>query len=96
MLEVVGVDVRDTLGDLGARHSAVEVEHLGSDLLEDIRAGLDAHQLIVELVSCADDLNIVKVVGIDGGETDTAIVHLTSEDFVAKEVVTENAAIGIG
>jgi hypothetical protein len=59
VLEVVGVNVGDTLGNLGAGHSTVKVEHLGSNLLEDIGAGLDAHQLIVELVSCADDLNII-------------------------------------
>ena len=59
VLEVVGVNVGDTLGDFRAGHSTVKVEHLGSNLLEDIGAGLDAHQLIVELVSCADDLNII-------------------------------------
>jgi len=95
VLEVVGVNVRDTLGDLGAGHSAVKVEHLRSNLLEDIGAGLDAHQLIVELVPCTDDFNIIKVVSIDGGEPNTAIVHLSSEHFVAKEVVTEYTAIGI-
>jgi len=35
-------------------------------------------------------------VGVHGGEADTAVVHLASEDLVSEEVVTEDAAVGVG
>ena len=95
VLHVVVVDVGHSLGDFRAGHAAVQVQHLGSNLLHDISCALDGHQLVVKSFATADDLNIVDVVAIDGGQAHTAVVHLASEHFVAEEPVTEDTAIAV-
>jgi hypothetical protein len=48
------------------------------------------------MVSSSDNLDIVEVVRVDGWEADTAIVHLSGENFVSVEVVSEKTAIRVG
>jgi hypothetical protein len=95
VLKVVGVEVSDTLCDLRARHTTVQVEHLGSNLLQNIGARQNTHQLIIELVSSADKLKIVKEVSIDAWESNTSIVNLASENLITEEVVAENATVRV-
>ena len=47
------------------------------------------------MVSSTDDLNIVHVVTIDGWQADTAVVHLSSEDLISEEIVSENTAVRV-
>jgi hypothetical protein len=95
VLQVVVIDMGDTLGDLRARYATVQIEHLGSNLLEHISTTLDAHQLVVELVSTSYYLNIIKIMSIDGGKANTAIVHLAGKYLVAEEVMSENTAVTV-
>lgn len=92
---MIVVDVGHTLGNLRARNATIQIEHLGSNLLEHIGTALDAHKLIVKLVSSSNNLNVVKEVSIDCGKADSAIIHLASENLVAEEVVTENTAVTV-
>jgi len=96
MLDVVAVDVRDTGGGLGAVDAATEVEHLGADFLVQVGGALELHEVVVEVVATTDNLNIVDEVRVDGGEADTAVVHLAGENFVSVEVVSEKAGVGVG
>ena len=95
MLQVVVIDVGDTLGNFRARDATVQIKHLGSDLLENIGTTLDAHQLIIELVSTSDYLDIIEIMSVDGGKADTAVVHLAGEYLVAEEVMSENTAVTV-
>lgn len=45
------------------------------------------------MVSATEHLDLVQVVRVDGGEADTAVVHLSSEDLVAEEIVTKHAVV---
>lgn len=96
MLEVVVIDVGDSLGNFAARNSAVEVEDLLTNLLNDFRRVFAGHKLVVKLVAAAVDLNVVKEVRVYGGKANTAVVHLASENFVTEEVVSEDTAVGVG
>lgn len=95
-LHVVGIEVRDSLSNLGSGDSASSLDHLLSNFSVDIVMGLEVHELVVEVVSASDDLNIVHVMGVDGRETHTAVVHLTGENFITHEVVSEETAIRVG
>ena len=95
MLQVVVIDVGHTLGNFRARHATVQIKHLGSNLLENIGTTLDAHQLIIELVSTSDYLDVIEIMSIDGGKADTAVVHLACEYLVAEEVMSENTAVTV-
>lgn len=47
------------------------------------------------MVATANDLDIIDVVTINGWQAHTAVVHLTGENFIAKEVVTEDTAVRV-
>jgi len=95
VLHVIVVNVRNALGDLGAGNAAVEVKHLGSNLLHHVGGALNGHKLVVEGLAGTNDLNVVDVVTVDGGQADSAVVHLAGEHFVSKEPVSENTAITV-
>jgi len=95
-LHVVGIEVSDSLGNLGSGDSASSLDHLLSDFSVNLIVRLEVHHLVVEVVAATDDLNVVHKVRVDGGEADTTVVHLTREDFVTHEVVTENTTVRVG
>jgi len=95
-LHVVGIEVGNSLGDLRSGDSASGLDHLLSDLGVNLVVRLEVHHLVVEVVAASDDLNVVHEVSVDGGQADTTVVHLTGEDFVTHEVVSENTAVGVG
>jgi hypothetical protein len=96
VLHVVRVEVGHAVGDLGAVHAAAQGEQLGADLLVDGLVGLGVQKRVPEVVAATDDLDVVQVVAVDGGQADTAVVHLAGEDLIAEEVVAENAGVGVG
>lgn len=95
-LHVVGIEVRNSLGDLRSGDSASGLDHLLSNFSVDLIVRLEVHHLVVEVVSATDDFDVVHVVGVDGGQADTTVVHLTGEDLVTHEVVSEETTIGVG
>jgi len=95
-LHVVGVEVGNSLSNFRSGDSASGLDHLLSDLSVDLVVRLEVHHLVVEVVSATDDLNIVHEVSVDGRETHSAVVHLTGEDLVSHEVVSEKTTVGVG
>lgn len=93
-LDVVRIDGGDSLSDLGSRDSAAELEEVHADLLVEAGGGLVGEERVEQVVSATEDLNLIEVVRVDGGKADTAIVHLSSEDLIAEEIVTEDAVVG--
>ena len=92
---VVVVNVSNTSSDLTSVNSSVEEQELGTNFLVALFGALGKHELVVEGIAATDNLNIVKIVRVDGGEADTAVVHLTGEDLVTVEEVAEDAAVTV-
>ena len=88
--------MRHARGDLRAGHTAVQIEHLGSDLLHNIRGALDGHQFVVESVAATYDFDIIQVVAVNGGKGNAGVVHLAGEDFISEEPVAKDAAVAVG
>lgn len=96
VLHVVSIKTGYAFGNFAARYTASLLEHLGADFC--VRNSLVftvAHELVVEVVAASDDFNIVQVVRVDSGKAHTAVVHLTSEDFVSEEVVSEESGVTV-
>jgi hypothetical protein len=96
VFHVIGVEVGNTLGNFRARDATTLLDHLESDLT--VGGGLAlgvVHEGVVDVVARADNLNIVHVVTVDSGEAHTAVVHLSSENFVSEEVVSEKTRVGV-
>ena len=51
------------------------------------------HQFVVELVASSENFNVIEEVGVDGGETDSTVVHLAGEYFISIEVISKNTTI---
>ena len=92
---MIRVNVRNSLCDFRPRNPSIQVEHLGANLLHDVRSWLNGHELVPEGVSSAHNFHVIHEVRVDGWLTNAAVVHLTSENFISEEPVTENAAIAI-
>jgi len=95
-LHVVGIEVGNSLSNLRSGDSASGLDHLLSDLSVDFIVRLEVHHLVVEVVPATDDLNIVHEVRVNGRKAHSAVVHLTGEDFVSHEVVSEKTTVGVG
>lgn len=84
------------MGDLGSVDTAAKGQNLGADLLVDGLVALNVEEGVPQVVAASNDLNLVHVVGVDGGHADTAVVHLAGEDLVTEEVVAPDAGVGVG
>ena len=96
LLDVIVVNVSGSLGNLTSWDSSAELKHILTNSRVDRRWSLSGHELVVEVVSTSDNFNIVEIVSVDGWKANTAIVHLSSENFVAIEPVAENATVRVG
>jgi hypothetical protein len=97
VLHVVSIEVSNTLGNFRARDTTALLDHLLSDLT--VSGGLAlgvSHEGVVDVVARTDNFNIVHVVTVDSGEAHTAVVHLSGEDFVSEEVVSEKSTVRVG
>jgi len=95
LFDVVVINAGNSLGDLVSWDSSVEIEHVLTNFLVDGFWRLSGQELVVEIVSASDDLNVVQVVRVNGWETNTAVVHLSGENLVTEEIVSENTAVGV-
>jgi len=96
VLHVVVVEVSNALSDLTARNAAANGEDLVTDLCGNFSWSLTCDKFVVKLVTATEDLDVVEEVGVDGRKADTAVVHLSGEDLVTEEVVSEDTAIRVG
>lgn len=93
LLDMVVVDMSNSLGNLTSWESSAELEHVLTDIGVNRLWGLGGQELVVEVVSASDALNVVEVVRVNGWKADTAVVHLSGEDLVSVEVVTEETTV---
>lgn len=96
VLDVVVVDVGNSLGNLRSWESSAKLEHVLTNFLVHGLWGFSGKELVVKVVSTSDNLDVVEVVRVDGWEADSAVVHLSSEDLVSEEVVSEKSGITVG
>jgi hypothetical protein len=95
MFEVMVVKMSNSLCNFTARNSTVKRQDLVSDLLGDFTWCLTCHEFVVEAVTTSENFDIIKIVRVDSGKANTAVVHLSSEDFVSEEIVTPDTAIRV-
>ena len=62
LLDVVVVDMGDSLGDLTSWPSSAQGEHVSADVTVEGCWALGGQELVVEVVSSSDYLNIVEIV----------------------------------
>ena len=97
MLNVVVINVGNSGCDLTSWESSSEFEDLGTNVsVEFTSICSTGHQQVVKVISSSDNLNIVKVVRVDSWKADTAVVHLSCEDFITKEVVSKDTTVRVG
>ena len=92
---MISVNVRNSSSDFSSWNSSSHLEHILSNLLVNILWSLSSEKGVVHHVSSSDDLDVIKVMSPDSWEADTAIVHLSGEDFVSEEVVTEKTTVRV-
>lgn len=92
---MISINVRNSLRDFRPCNSSVQIEHLWTDLLHDVRRWLNGHEFVPEGVTSANYLHIVHVVRVYGRLTHATVVHLPRENFISEEPVTENTTIAI-
>jgi hypothetical protein len=71
----------------------IQVEHLLSNLLHQLRTRLQSEQFVVKGVPASDNFDIIDVVAINSWQAHSTVIHLSGEDFIAVEPVSENATI---
>lgn len=74
---------------------SIQVDKLLTNLLHEFGAALKSEQFIVEGVAASHNFNIVDVVAVDCRQAHATVVHLTGENFISKEPVSEYATIRI-
>ena len=95
ILDVVVVNVGNSLGNLRSWESSAELEHVLTNVVVHGLWGLSGKELVVEVVSTSNNLDVVQVVRIDGWKAHSAVVHLSSEDLITEEVVSEKSSITV-
>ena len=95
LLDMVVIDMSNSLSDLTSWKSSTELEHVCSNFSVDSLWALSGQKLVVEVVSASDALNVVEVVRVNGRKANSTVVHLSSEHFVSEEVVTEKTSIRV-
>ena len=96
LLDVIVIDVRNSLGNLTSWKSSSKGKHVLTNLAIDGFWCLRSQERVVEEVSASDDLNIVKIMRVDGWKANSAIVHLSGENLVTEEVVCEETTVRVG
>ena len=95
VLDVVVINVGNSLGDLGSWESSAKLEHVLTDVVVHGLWGLGGKEFVVKVVSTSDNLDVVEVMRVDGWETNSAVVHLSCEYLISEEVVTEKTGITV-
>ena len=96
VLHVVVVQVGHSLGYFGTGQSSPELQDLVADFGGDVAGALTGQQTVVQVVAASEDFHVIEIVGVDGRKTDSAVIHLSGEDFISKEGVSEDSTVGVG
>lgn len=92
---MVVVDVRDSGGNFSSGNSSSVLEDVLSDFGVEASWSFVSEEAVVKGISSSDDLDVIEIVGPDGWETDTAVVHLSGENLISEEIVSEKTGIGV-
>jgi len=76
-------------------NTATETQKLSSDIFVDLSVSFSVKKTVPEVIATTNDLNIIEIMRVNRWEANTAIVHLSSEDFITEEVVSEETAITV-
>lgn len=95
LLDVVVVNVGNSLGNLASWESSAQEEHVFANIIGNCSWRLGIQQLVVEVISSSDDLDIVEIVRVDSWEADSAVVHLSGEYLISEEVVSKETTVRI-
>ena len=95
MLDVIIVEVADTSCNFGSVNSASDAQKLSSNYFVDLFWWFLCKERIPEMVAASDYLNVIQVMRVDSWKTNTAVVHLTSENFISEEVVSPDSSIAV-
>ena len=96
VLQVIVINVSNSLGDFASSDSSVQVQDLRSNFLDNVWWCFSSEESVVQWVSASVDFYIIQVVRVDGWETHTTVVHVSCEHFITVEVVTPNTWIRVG
>jgi len=95
VLEVIVINVSNTLSNLAARNAATNRENLLTNFLNNVRRSLTSHKLVVKGITASVNLNVIQEEWVDCGKANTAVVHLSGKDLVSEEVVSEDTTVGV-
>jgi len=95
VLDVVVINVRNSLGNLGSWESSAKLEHVLTNVVVHGLWGLGGKEFVVKVVSTSDNLDVVEIMRVDGWKTNSAVVHLSCEYLISEEVVTEKTGITV-
>ena len=96
VLNVVSVNLGNTSRPFAASHVPSLLKHrCGNALVHDRMVVVAIHEVVVESVASPNDFNVVHVVTVDSGHTNTAVVHLPSKDFITEEVISPKTTVRV-
>ena len=93
MLHVVGVHVADSLRNFRSRDSSAMIDDVFAYLMKGVLDSDVLEELVEQLVSSSVDLNLINVLSISGGTMHAQPCHLSAEDLVTEEPVSEKSSI---
>lgn len=77
-------------------HPPPEVVDLISNLLRQSSGVLSLiQQVVIQAVSASHYFYFIQVMSINSGQANSSIVHLPSEDFIPKEVVSKESTVRV-
>lgn len=95
VLHVVSIHMGDSLGNFRSGSSSSLEEDLSGNFVLSLEESVLSHELVVVSVSSSEDLNFGHESSVDSGDGHTGIGHLSGEDLVSEEVVSEDTRIRV-
>ena len=92
---MIVVNVRNSGGNFSSCNSSSVLEHVLSNFMVKTSWSFVSKEVVVHGISSSDDFDVIKVVRPNSWETGSTIVHLSCEDLISEEVVSEESGIGV-
>ena len=93
MLHVVGVHVADSLRNLRSRDSSSMIDDVFTHLMKSVFNSSVGEKLVIQLVSSSVHFDLIDILSISGGTMHAQPCHLSAEDLVTEEPVSEKSSI---
>ena len=74
---------------------SVQIQKLLTNLLHEFWAWLQSEELVVESIATSHNLDVVDVMTVDCGQSNATVIHLSSENLITVEPITENTAVTV-